>query len=284
MIPLTRWLRQHHDVAHSSTVRAAGYGVQAVHAVLASGTVTRVRRSWLVGRDCSPERRDAARAGGRISCVTAARELGLWTPESAHTHIAVAATASRIGDPDLTVHWGRGPTTVSSRSAEEPVLNMLFQTARCQEPEHAVLVWESAIRRGLVSSGQLERVEWHSERARRLADVSSSLSDSGLETRFVWIMREIGVVVQQQVWIDGHPVDGLIGERLVVQSDGFAHHSSAKDRGRDIRADARLALLGYTVLRFDYRQLLFQSAEVQSTVRMAMAQGLHLNGPRPRRR
>ena len=284
MRPLSEWMRQHHDVAHSSAVRNAGYGIQEVRTAIDAGTITRVRRSWLVGRACSAERRQAARAGGRISCLTAARELGLWTPESTHTHIAVAGTASRIGNPHLTVHWARGPIAVPSRSAEEPVLNVLFHTARCQEPERAALVWESALRTGLLSAAEIERVAWHSDRAQRLADVASSLSDSGLETRFLWIMREIGVVVRQQVWIDGHPVDALIGERLVVQSDGFAHHSTAKDRRRDIRADARLVLLGYTVLRFDYQQLLFDPAGVQSTIRMAMAQGLHVRETRKRNR
>lgn len=280
VIPLTEWMRQHHGVAHSSTVRLAGYDAHAVRTAIASGAITRVRRSWLVGRECSDERRQAAQAGGRVSCITAARELGLWAPDTTHTHIAVPGTASRIGNSALIVHWARGPIDVPSRSAEEPVLNVLFHAARCLEPEQAVLIWESALRRGLVSAGQIERVAWHSERATRIAEVASALSDSGLETRFVWIMREIGVRVQQQIWIDGHPVDAVIGERLVVQSDGFAHHSTAKDRRRDISADARLTLLGYTVLRFDYHQLLFDPAGVQSTVRMAMAQGLHLRGGR----
>lgn len=285
MIPLSEWMRQHHGVAHSSTVRLAGYDVHAVRTAIASGAVTRVRRSWLVGRECSGERRQAAQAGGRVSCITAARELGLWTPDATHTHIAVPGTASRIRNSGLIVHWARGPIAVPSRSAEEPLLNVLFHAARCLEPERAVLIWESALHGGLVSAGQLQRVAWHSGRATRIAEVASSLSDSGLETRFLWIMREIGVVVQQQIWIDGHPVDALIGERLVIQSDGFAHHSTAKDRRRDLSADARLTLLGYTVLRFDYHQLLFDPVGVQSTIRMAMAQGLHLQEARkPNRR
>ncbi|MFJ6654036.1 DUF559 domain-containing protein [Microbacterium sp. NPDC091313] len=62
---------------------------------------------------------------------------------------------------------------------------------------------------------------------------------------------------------------------LAIQIDGFAHHRAA-DRRRDIAADARLALLGYTVLRFDYRQILFEPDAVRATVVAAMAQGLHL--------
>ena len=62
---------------------------------------------------------------------------------------------------------------------------------------------------------------------------------------------------RQQVWLDGHPVDALIGERLVTQLRRRSSTIGAKDRRRDLHADARLALRGYTVLRFDYQQVLF---------------------------
>lgn len=112
------------------------------------------------------------------------------------------------------------------------------------------------------------------------AHVATSLSDSGLETHFRELMLTIGVRLRQQVWVDGHPVDAVIGERLVVQMDGFAFHSSPADRRRDLHQDARLVLRGYTVLRFDYVQILFEPQYVIDTVRLAMAQGRHLRASR----
>jgi very-short-patch-repair endonuclease len=44
----------------------------------------------------------------------------------------------------------------------------------------------------------------------------------------------------------------------------------------NIRADARLVLLGYTVLRFDYQQIMFDWPHVESSIMGAVAQGLHL--------
>ena len=120
----------------------------------------------------------------------------------------------------------------------------------------------------------LPGIAWRG-RARELAEMASHLSDSGLETRFIALVTPLGVPVRQQVWIDGHPVDALLGERLVVQLDGFAHHQ-ASDRRRDLRADARLTLLGYTVLRFDLVQLLHHPDEVLATVALALAQQRHL--------
>ena len=71
-------------------------------------------------------------------------------------------------------------------------------------------------------------------------------------------------------------VDGLIGERLVVQIDGFAHHSTSAQRSADIAHDAELRLRGYTVLRFSYRQVVHESVLVERTIRRAIAQRLHL--------
>src|SRR5690606_19598802 len=130
----------------------------------------------------------------------------------------------------------------------------------------ALAVWESALRQRLTTPAELERVRWRSEAPETIAALASCLSDSGLESHFLELMRSIGIPVRQQVWIDGRPVDILIGDSLVVQIDGFAHHQ-AKDRRRDIRADARLVLQGCTVLRFDYQQVLFDGQYVQDTVR-----------------
>ncbi|HKT56027.1 MAG TPA: DUF559 domain-containing protein, partial [Microbacterium sp.] len=80
--------------------------------------------------------------------------------------------------------------------------------------------------------------------------------------------------IRQQVRIDGRPVDALIGDALIAQLDGFAFHQAA-DRRRDIRADARLVLRGYTVLRFDYQQVFFDPGYVVETIQLAIAQQLH---------
>lgn len=274
-LDLHDWMRQCNGIAHSSVLREAGFSEATVRRAVRAGLLTRVRRSWLVTPDCHPARRTAAAAGGRLSCLSAAAARGLWTPVHDGVHVAVAANASRHDSSGLYLHWARGPVPVTRTTAEEPILNVLFHVARCADPGDALAVWESALRTGLVDPEVLVRVPWSSPAARRLAEVADVLSDSGVETRFVALMRGAGVVVRQQVWVDGHPLDGLIGERLAVQLDGFAHHSQPRDRRRDLRADARLALRGYTVLRFDYQQVLFDPVYVRDTVLTAVAQGLH---------
>jgi very-short-patch-repair endonuclease len=272
--PLVKWIRKRHGVAHSSDARAAGFSTHDIADAGRRGDLVRGRRSWLLTSDCAPQRRLAARVGGRATCVSAAALRGLWVPRHDRTHVAVPGTASRLNAATLRIHWGTGPSPVGRTTTEDPVLNVLFHVAHCLPRADALAVWESAIRTRLVDAATLSRVAWRSEDATALAAVASALSDSGLETHFVTGMRSAGVAVRQQVWIDGHPVEGLIGDALAVQIDGFEHHRAA-DRRRDLEADARLLLRGYTVLRFDYVQILFDWDHVRETILTAVAQGLH---------
>jgi very-short-patch-repair endonuclease len=273
---LEDWMRQHHGIAHTRNLREAGFTKHAVLRAVDAGMLERVHRSWLVADHCSSARRAAAEVSGRVTCVTAAREQGLWIPDVEGTHIWVPSTASRNTRLGRVLHWARGPVPVAPFAVDEPILNVLFHVARCLDPKPATTVWESALRKNAVTLPQLRLTRWHSSAATEVLARVGTGSDSGLETIFLRIAQSCGVPVQQQVLIDGQPVDALIGERLVVQLDGFEFHGKAKDRRRDLRQDARLVLLGYTVLRFDYQQIMFDMHYVQQTILNAIAQELHL--------
>ncbi|WP_396642114.1 DUF559 domain-containing protein [Microbacterium sp.] len=273
---LATWLRDHGGVAHASTARSAGFSKYDLQVAVARGSVERVRRSWLVGQSASPAQRAAASVSGRLTCLSAAAERGLWTPSHAAIHVAVSATASRLESTGMRLHYANGPVPVLRGAVVDPLFNVLFHVARCAPRMDALAVWESALNRKVVDSATLTRVEWRSTAAADMARAATALSDSGIETVFRELMASVGLTVRQQVWIDGHPLDALIGDFLAIQLDGFAHHSSARDRRRDIRADARLTLRGYTVLRFDYQQIFFDPQYVIETVLTAIAQGLQL--------
>lgn len=277
---IEEWVRRHGGAAHVSRLRAAGFAEYRVRTAVEHGQLHRVRRSWLVTVDCDARRLLAASVGGRVTCASAASLLGLWDVETDAVHVALPHSASRFDSTDVKVHRARGPVPVQPRSTEEPILNVLFHVARCLTRAEALAIWESAVRQDVVDLDVLERVDWRSTAAAQIASLTGSRSDSGPETVFVERMRAIGVAVRQQVWVDGHPLDGMIGDRLGIQIDGYAHHSAARDRRRDLRADARLALRGYTVLRFDYHHLMHDSTHVERTVLDAIAQGLHRIRPR----
>lgn len=274
---LVAWVAARGGVVHSRDLIASGFSMHQMRSAVSFGALTRVRRSWLVHPAADPTRRAAASVSGRVSCISTCISLGLWVPAGMGDapHISVAHSASRVARPGLVLHHATAPEPLGATELDDSLTNALFHVARCLSPAAAIAVWESAIHQKLASPERLRRVKWRNARAARLAAQADKYSDSGLETEFVRLARTIGVSLRQQVWIDAHPVDAVVGERLVIQLDGFAHHSLPADRRRDMQADARLVLLGYTVLRFDYYQIFFEPDEVIRTIRMAMAQGLH---------
>ncbi|WP_229702685.1 endonuclease domain-containing protein [Microbacterium murale] len=111
--------------------------------------------------------------------------------------------------------------------------------------------------------------------ARRLLADARPFADAGTESIFRTRLSWLNTPITPQVWILGHRVDFLIGERLVVQIDG-GHHVGAQ-RTSDIAHDALLKLNGYHVIRISYEQLMNQWAVVQATILAAIGQRLHLS-------
>lgn len=273
---LERWLDARGGIAHRADVLEAGYTRYRIDRALSAGRVRTVRRHWVYTRACRPELHAAAASGGRLTCVTGAKFLGLWTIDDARTHLAVAPNADLRAEPAVRLHWSAGPVPVGPRQLVEPLGNVLAHIADCQPFERAVVVFDSALRSTAVTHEEIARYRTRSAAFRTLVEATGILSDSGIESLPRVRLLRLGIEMRQQVVIDGHPVDGLIGHRLVIQVDGFGPHSGAERRRRDLRQDARLTLRGYTVLRFDYMQVMFDWAFVEATILAAMAQGLHL--------
>jgi very-short-patch-repair endonuclease len=273
---LGTWLAQHGGIAHSEQAVRAGFTRHAIRHSTSSGECARVRRNWLALPSAPADLRTAAALGGRVACLSVARRLELWYLADGMNHVSVVRNAVVPASDTLRVHWSVGPIPVARFALVEPIENALVHIAECQPFENALVVWDSALNKKLVTPASLARLHMRSAAACAVRAASSGLADSGLETLPVSRLAASGIRVSQQVMLEGHRVDGLIGVRLVLQIDGFSFHSSAQQRRADIAHDRRLALLGYTVLRYDYRQILFDWPRVEAEILHAMAQGLHL--------
>jgi very-short-patch-repair endonuclease len=76
------------------------------------------------------------------------------------------------------------------------------------------------------------------------------------------------------VKIDKHEVDFLWRtERLVVEVDGWESHGTRSAFEEDRARDARLALLGFEVLRFTWWQVESGARTVAATIRALLARG-----------
>jgi very-short-patch-repair endonuclease len=122
----------------------------------------------------------------------------------------------------------------------------------------------------------LPREQWEAvvDRARargyRVGDVvNEAPTRSVLERKFLRLCRRHRIPAPRvNVRLGPFLVDFLWPEsRLVVEVDGYEHHRARTSFEADRARDAELALRGYRVLRFTYRQVTHQPARVAATVR-----------------
>lgn len=278
---LHRWLAGREGIAHRADILRAGFPVEVLRAFVRDGRAQMLRRAWAALPEASEDLVAAARAGGRVTCTSLARRRGWWMPEAIgpelHLHVTPGSASPRPGERwDGIVHWTRPVAPLPGQVLVASPLEALAHIAVCQPRDLAHVLWESAARAERIAPEALRAVRWRSRAARELAEEVTGLSDSGLETLVVAPLRRWGLRVRQQVWIGGRPVDALVGDRLVVQLDGYEFHSTSAQRTRDIAHDAELRLRGYTVLRFGYAQVVHDWPTVERTILHAVAAGIHL--------
>lgn len=261
-------------VVRAAKLVKAGHSEHTIAAAVSAGLLKRVRRTWLAAPDADVYLIAAARAGVVLTCVTQARRCELWVEhDEEHSHVAAHPHASRIDVAAGTrVHRARPLIARQPGVLEDPIANVLGVVAACQPFEPALAIWESALNKGLIDAPTLAKLPL-SGRAREILEAASPYSDSGLETYVATRLRWLRVRIIPQVWIAGHRVDFLIGERLVLQIDG-SHHIGLQ-REKDNRHDAQLLLMGYHVIRVGYTQIMEDWPSVQHAIMLAIAQGLH---------
>jgi very-short-patch-repair endonuclease len=88
-------------------------------------------------------------------------------------------------------------------------------------------------------------------------DVGSTVTRSELEELFLTLCRAQGLPTPEvNARLEEHTVDFLWrAERLIVETDGWESHRTRSAYERDRERDALLALRGYLVVRFTYRQV-----------------------------
>lgn len=266
-------VREHGGVVRSQTLIREGTSKHDLASAVRSGALVRERRVWVATPDAETNLRTAARAGVVLSCITGAQRLGLWVLDATTTHVACAPHAGMVAVSGAVLHRFEPLVPRDPGSLIDPIVNVLQAVAQCQPYEAALAVWESALNKGLIDREMLVRVPFRGQ-ARELLSAAVPFHDSGLETFIPPRLRWLPVPIHTQVWLHGHRVDYLIGERLVLQIDGGQHVGA--QRASDIAHDAELVLRGYTVIRVGYDQVVNHWPDVHERILAAIAQGLHL--------
>jgi len=269
---LTRALANTAEVVPVSALLINGVSQHQIGRAVEHGVLTRVRRGWVAAAGADSMLIAAARGGVVLTCITQAKRQGLWTIDDGDVHVAAPAHSGRV-TARAHVHWERPVVPRVPGVLEDPIENVLSIVARCQPRDTVLAIWNSALKSQLIELEALRRLPLPA-RLDWLFDEFTPFSDSGLESIVVPRLRWLRLSLRRQTWIEGHRVDLLIGERLVLQIDG-GHHVGAQ-RTEDIEHDARLMLRGYHVIRVGYEQIMHRWPEVQDTIMRAVAQGLHL--------
>lgn len=276
-------------IAHRMQLRDAAVPPRTIRLAVERGVVRVIRRDWYAAPDCDPALVRAVHAGATLACVSAAAVHGLWRLDVDELHVSAARSTARIDrsrppwpgcdDSNLTVHWTRHPEPPLAprvRAVITSIPRTLLDVAACQPRERAVAVLDSALRRRKITMHELrEAADRDPALARVLAHVDAA-ADSETESLARVRLARRGVVMLTQVVIDGHPVDGLIGSRLVLQIDGYGPHSGRTQRNRDLKQDDRLRRIGFIVLRYSGDQVRWQWTMIESAVLSIVAAGKHL--------
>jgi len=262
-------------VAHLSTLRESGADPASLRALVHAGILIRPRRGWYSLPSAPPIAIRAASLGGRVTCVSALTQWGVWCVDDRRLHLSVPLSASRLpSHRSLVVHYSRhaGERT----STFDDIVHSISHAFSCQSRENVIVAINSALNQGLIGRDELAAIQ-------RLVAAKywpyfnfiDAQCESGLETKCLLRLRALGIKCRTQVYIGGvGRVDVLVGDRLVVETDGIAYHSG-DDVKRDRRRDLALHRLGYVVLRVDYGQVMNEWDMVEAVIRAYVSRDEH---------
>ena len=100
-------------------------------------------------------------------------------------------------------------------------------------------------------------------------------SQSGIETKVRLLLRARRIRFRTQAHVEGvGSVDFLVGDRLVIETDGRAFHTGPAFE-EDRRRDFELVMRGYLVLRLSYRQVIDDWDRTRAGILALVARGEH---------
>jgi very-short-patch-repair endonuclease len=243
-------------------LRAGGLRRADIRRALEGGALARVRRGWYCTPSAAPEVVTAARVGGRLTCLAALRIHGAWILDVDGAHVRVADGVAVIHQPGIRIHWTAERVGPGLDSVEEA----LTTAVACVDFRALVVVADSLVNRGILTPIRLQAVLGVTPRGRRVLAVHDPRAESGIETLVRLALRRHRVRARSQVVIPGvGRVDFLIGDRLVIEVDGYDWHGGRAEFERDRERDRELVRRGYVVIRASYRQVTTDLDEVISS-------------------
>lgn len=262
---LTALLMQQHGVVTTAQLEQAGIGRSRIERLCSVGVLERVRRgTYATTADLDPIGL-AKRHGGVLTCLSALKYIGIWTPHHSELHVRTARYKRLTG---ASGHALLG--TPLPLDGMDVFTEAIRCAQRCCTRDELVAILDSAIAQ--IGRDNVERsLDATEGKLLRAWELAGERADSGVESLLRVRLRGMRLKYAMHVRIGNYEVDALVGNYLAIEIDGFAYHSAQAEFRRDREKDRFLAAKGYTVLRFTYWEVVDEwdrcSASILAMVR-----------------
>jgi hypothetical protein len=264
-------------VARWQVLAGAGVSRRALGAAVVAGEVVRAGRGVYALPGTHPVHVAAVLAGGYVSHTSAASVWGMDLVDLPGAHVSVSQNRSRIDAIDAIVHrvsLGATDTVCAPVPVTAP-LRTVLDCARTLAAHEALVIADSALRKGLLDEGSLREFAGltrgpGSRGARRILLAASGLAESPGESlaRYVFMTdkRLPEPSLQHEIRRDGHLVArvdlAVVQWRgrpvwLAIEHDGFAYHSDLGAFRKDRRRRNAIERAGWALLEFTYEDVLY---------------------------
>jgi very-short-patch-repair endonuclease len=273
-------------IIHRADLRRAGMSGQDITEAVRRQDIIRVRRDHYARPSLDQHTLEAVRVGGRLACVSAAAELGLFAFDHSHTHLHLDRDASRLRSPHtrfrpltelprdgVQLHWWPLIDAADGNEFCVGVKDALVQIIRCQEPRFALAALDLALHERRIRPRDLDEVFASVPVAHQfLRPQINARSEAGQETVVRQLILDAGLRCEIQVSIEGvGRVDLLVEDCVVVEADSQGFHKEWDQHTRDRTRDLLLAERGYLSLRVLYQHIMFEPETVVAAIRRLVA-------------
>lgn len=251
-------------------LRSAGMTPRRITAAVRAGRLIRLRRNTYARPDLDDTVAEAARVGGRVTCLSLLQLLGVFVLASSVLHLQVSRNSSRLGAATKgapRLHWA-----LESAHEHLHVTSLhaaIMHSVRCQPPRAVVATLDSLLHHRLITLPQLQSLflalPARFQTLLRLVDPSA---ESGPETFVRLLLRAMGVSYETQVFIDGvGRVDFVVDGWLIIECDSKEFHEGWAKQKQDRSRDLAAARLGYVTVRPLAADILHRPDAVQRALR-----------------
>jgi len=260
---------------------AAGVKPRELTRAVKCGELVRLRRDHYCLPGLERPAQAAVRVGGKLGCVSALKDYGVFAYDARQTHVQVDPFASRLRSPEpewarltdvnrggIELHWLPEFAEHESEAHRVSVMDALFESLHCQHPWHALASIDNALHQGLITRDDLDEVFWHApRRLQGLQQLVDERAESGQETVLRMIVRQTGLPYELQVsFPETGRVDMLVAGCLVLEADSRAFHDGWEAHVRDRGRDLAFAAMGLASLRPAYQHTMHRPALVKSAI------------------